>query len=158
MSEETMQDPEEVEVEDEDAVLIEDWAKAGVPKEGAVGLQFTSAEIKDFETEEGDSYRKVYLGAEVIARLGGADPGETVLVNVSLDPQYIKQFKLLTAGLGINLTGPVTMRTIREMVAAIPGRVVYTTLKNKDGFTNMGYKFADSFENLKKVKKARVRG
>lgn len=150
---------EVVEIEDEDEVLIEDWAKAGSPKEGAVGLRFTAAEITEYTTDDGDVYKKVQLNADVVARLTGeVDPNESVLVSVSIDPQYIKQFKLLTAGLGIGASGPVTMRVIREMVQAIPGRTVYTTLKNKDGFTNLGYKFADSFENLKKVKKARARG
>lgn len=142
--------------ENMEEVLFGDWDKAGLPDEGKIGFTIEESEVSVIETDT-DEFEKANLEVHVTERPEGACD-ETFYTNLSLDPQYIRQFKTMIDGLGIKIDGPVTRQRLYELVGALKGVSGYGLLIHKEGNDGVvraqfGWKFGKSFADLESKRK-----
>lgn len=146
---------EETVFENDDELLFseDDWESAGLAAEGPAGFEIVNATIADRESDDNE-WQVVDLELDIVEHSNPANTQGKLFTSVSLDPRYIKQFKLLvTEGVGMEVSGAVTRGRLKEIVAALPGTTFYGVIKHKKGFANLGYRFGDSMESLVRRKK-----
>lgn len=140
----------------DETVLFADWDKAGLPDEGKIGFTIAESEVSIIETED-DDYEKAALEIHITERPEGT-VDETFYTNLSLDAQFVRQFKALVDGLGVRIEGAVTRQRLYELVGALKGLGGYGILVHKEGNDGVlraqfGWKFGKSFKELEGKRK-----
>lgn len=134
-------------------VSEEDWKNAGKEKAGFIGFKIESAKAGAIQTQKDNRILPTCeLELTILSR-----PGEKVepskmftRIIVAKDHFGFGQFKALCDAVGIKSQGKGF--NSKEAIKALNGQSAFGSIKHNGDFVNLGNRFGQSFEDLKKKK------